>query len=53
MCLADTVEVGVIPVLSGEGIPLLPALANRVKLKLAGHNLFAKAGIMSLRYDVR
>ncbi len=51
--LVDTVEVAVIPVLLGEGVPLLPAPANRIKLKLTGHKLYAKTGIMSLEYQVQ
>ena len=51
--LVDTVEVGVIPVLLGEGVPLLPAPAKRVTLKLTGHKLYAKTGIMSLEYAVQ
>jgi dihydrofolate reductase len=51
--LVDTVEVAVIPVLLGEGVPLLPAPANRVTLKLIRHNLYSKTGIMSLQYEVQ
>lgn len=51
--LVDTVEVAVIPVLLGEGVPLLPAPANRVKLKLIRHKLYSKTGIMSLQYEVQ
>jgi dihydrofolate reductase len=51
--LVDTVEVGVIPVLLGEGVPLLPAPAKRVTLKLTGHKLYTKTGIMSLEYAVQ
>jgi dihydrofolate reductase len=51
--LVDTVEVAVIPVLLGEGVPLLPAPAKRVTLKLSGHKLYAKTGIMSLEYAVQ
>jgi dihydrofolate reductase len=51
--LVDTVEVGVIPVLLGEGVPLLAAPAKRVTLKLTGHKLYAKTGIMSLEYAVQ
>jgi dihydrofolate reductase len=51
--LVDTVEVGVVPVLLGEGVPLLPAPAKRVTLKLTGHRLYAKTGIMSLEYAVQ
>ena len=38
--LVDTVEVGVIPVLLGGGIPLLPAPAKLAKLKLTGHKVY-------------
>ena len=51
--LVDTVEVGVIPVLLGEGVPLLPAAAKRVTLRLTGHRLYARTGIMSLEYAVQ
>jgi dihydrofolate reductase len=51
--LVDMVEVAVIPVLLGEGVPLLPAPTKRVTLKLTGHRLYARTGIMSLQYDVQ
>ena len=35
------------------GVPLLPAPAKRVTLKLTGHKLYAKPGIMSLEYAVQ
>jgi dihydrofolate reductase len=49
----DAVEVGVIPVLLGEGIPLLPPKpsSERFKLKLASSRAF-KSGIVSLEYAV-
>ena len=50
--LVDTVEVAVIPVLLGEGVPLLPAPTGRVTLNLTGHRLYAKTGIMLLEYAV-
>jgi dihydrofolate reductase len=51
--LVDTVEVSVIPVLLGEGIPLLPPKpsSERFKLKLASSRTF-KTGIVSLEYAV-
>jgi dihydrofolate reductase len=49
--LVDTVEVGVIPVLLGGGIPFLPTPAHRAKLKLTGHKVY-KTGIVSLEYAV-
>jgi dihydrofolate reductase len=51
--LVDTVEVGVIPVLLGAGVPLLSPPAKRVTLKLTGHKLYAKTGTMSLEYAVQ
>jgi dihydrofolate reductase len=51
--LVDTVEVAVIPVLLGQGVPLLPPPARRVALELTGHRLYAKTGIMSLEYAVQ
>lgn len=50
--LVDTVEVAVIPILLGEGIPLLPPPAGRAKLKLTGHKVYSKTGIVSLQYCV-
>jgi dihydrofolate reductase len=50
--LVDTVEVAVIPVLLGGGIPLLPPPAKRAKLKLTGHKVY-KTGIVSLEYAVK
>ena len=49
--LVDAVEVGVIPVLLGGGIPLLPPPARLAKLKLTGHKVY-KTGIVSLEYAV-
>ena len=50
--LVDTVEVTVIPVLLGEGIPLLPPPAKRVSLELTGDKVY-KTGIVSLEYAVK
>lgn len=49
----DTVEIAVIPVLLGGGIPLLPAPAKQAKLKLTGHRIYGKSGIVSLEYAVQ
>jgi dihydrofolate reductase len=48
----DTVEVAVIPVLLGGGIPLIPPPAARAKLKLTGHRVYQKSGIVLLEYGV-
>jgi dihydrofolate reductase len=49
--LVDTVEVAVIPVLLGGGIPLLPPPAQRAKLRLVGSKVFT-TGIVSLEYAI-
>ena len=49
--LVDTVEVAVMPVLLGGGMPLLPPPAGQVKLKLTGHKVY-QTGIVSLEYAV-
>jgi dihydrofolate reductase len=49
----DTVEVAVVPVLLGGGIPLLPPPAKRAKLKLTGHKVYSKSGIVALEYAVK
>jgi dihydrofolate reductase len=48
----DSVEVAVVPVMLGEGIPLLPPPAKQAKLKLTGHKVY-KTGIVSLEYAVQ
>jgi dihydrofolate reductase len=50
--LVDTVEVAVMPVLLGEGIPLLPPPARAAKLALTGHKVY-KTGIVFLEYTVK
>ena len=50
--LVDTMEVAVIPVLLGGGIPLLAPPARETKLKLTGHKLY-ETGIVSLEYAIQ
>lgn len=50
--LVDGVDVAVIPILLGEGLPLAPA-CPRLSLQLRSHRLYPKSGIMFLEYDVR
>jgi dihydrofolate reductase len=50
--LVDAVEVAVVPVLLGAGIPLLPPPAKQAKLKLTAHKVYGKTGIVSLEYAV-
>lgn len=49
--LVDTVEVAVIPVLLGDGVPLLPP-GGRTKLVLTDHKVLPKSGIVALSYKV-
>lgn len=50
--LVDTVELAVVPILLGGGIPLLPPPARQIKLKLTGHKVY-RTGIVSLEYAVQ
>ncbi|HYN08926.1 MAG TPA: dihydrofolate reductase family protein [Vicinamibacterales bacterium] len=50
--LVDTVEVGVIPVLLGGGIPFLPPPASRAALTLVSHRAYQKTGTLWLDYAV-
>ena len=50
--VVDTVEPAVVPVLLGEGIPMLPAPQLRTKLTLTSHRLYPKSGIVLLEYTV-
>ena len=51
--LVDSVEIAVIPVLLGGGIPLLPPPTERARLKLTGRRVYEKTGIVLLEYAVR
>jgi dihydrofolate reductase len=51
--LVDTAEIAVIPVLLGGGIPLFPPPANQAKLKLTGHKVYTKTGIILLEYALQ
>ena len=48
----DTVEVAVMPVLLGEGVALLPSIAQQTKLKLSTYKVY-RSGIVSLVYEVK
>ena len=50
--LVYTVEPAVVPVLLGDGIPMLPSPALRTKLSLSRHRLYSKSGIVLLEYTV-
>jgi dihydrofolate reductase len=49
--LVDTVEVRIVPILLGAGVPLLPSLGNRIKLSLTAPT-GNRTGIVSLEYAI-
>lgn len=49
--LVDRVEVGVVPVLLGRGLPVLPGLAGRAEVNLHSQETFP-SGIVLIKYDV-
>jgi dihydrofolate reductase len=50
--LVDTVEVAIIPVLLGSGLPLLPPPTPRATLRLTNHRVYQKTGTTTLEYGV-
>ena len=50
--LVDMVEVSIMPVVLGAGIPMLPSPAQQARLKLVRHKIY-RSGIVSLAYDVQ
>jgi dihydrofolate reductase len=48
----DTVEVSIMPVLLGGGVPLLLPSSERTMLKLSRHKIY-RSGIVSLIYEVQ
>ena len=50
--LVDRVEVAIIPILLGDGIPLLPSPADRATLKLLSHKPYIKSGTVVVQYAV-
>ena len=50
--LVDTVEVSVIPVLLGGGVPLVTGLSRQVNLILKEQKVYQKTGTVLLSYEV-
>ena len=50
--LVDTVEVSVIPILLGGGVPLVAGLSRHVKLILKEQRIFEKTGTVLIVYEV-
>jgi dihydrofolate reductase len=51
--LVDGVDVAIIPILLGGGLPLLPTPGPRLSLKLKSHRLYQKTGTLFVEYDVQ
>ncbi len=50
--LVDTVEIRIIPILLGAGLPLAPDPKQRIKLTLVSHKV-SRSGIVSLEYAIK
>lgn len=50
--LVDGVDVAIIPIVLGDGVPLMPSSGPRLPLQLQTHRLYPKSGILFLEYDV-
>ncbi len=51
--LVDGVDVAIIPVLLGGGVPLLPSPGPRLTLQLRSQRLYKATGTLFVEYDVR
>lgn len=50
--LVDRIEMSVIPVLLGTGIPVLPPPTGRVMLKLRSQRVYKKTGTIGVEYEI-
>jgi dihydrofolate reductase len=50
--LVDGVDVAIVPILLGGGLPLLPGTGQRLSLRLRSHRLYAATGTIFVEYDV-
>lgn len=50
--VVDGVELGVLPILLGGGIPLFPPPGPRLPLRLRSHAIYPKTGTLMLEYDI-
>lgn len=51
--LVDGVDIAILPVLLGGGIPMLPSPGPRMTLALRTQRLYKKTGTLFVEYDVR
>ena len=50
--LVDTVEVGVVPIVLGRGIPRVAEPSGQIELALKEHKVYEKTGSLFLIHDV-
>ena len=50
--LLDGIDVAIIPVVLGKGLPMIATPGPQLSLKLKSHKLYAKTGTLFLEYDV-
>jgi dihydrofolate reductase len=50
--LVDGVDVAVLPIVLGGGVPLMATPGPRLPLRLRAHRLYSKTGTLFLEYDV-
>jgi dihydrofolate reductase len=50
--IVDTVEVSVMPILLGDGLPLAPNLSNWINLSLVNHKVYSSGAVL-LEYTIR
>lgn len=50
--VVDTVELAVMPVLLGHGVPVVPALPRPVALRLTDQKVFPKSGMILMSHEV-
>ena len=50
--LVDTVELSVMPIILGRGVPLVSGLSSHVKLILMDQRVYQKTGTVVLKYEV-
>jgi dihydrofolate reductase len=48
--LVDSIELAVIPVMLGDGLPLMPHPSRNAQLQLVNHRVYPKTGTVSLEY---
>ena len=51
MGLVDRVEVAILPILLGGGVPMLPHRADSSRLQLVNHTVYPKTGTVLLEYE--